>query len=130
MGKIDKKKFEFFKAPIMALEYMLRKFSWNSLDQGRIKYGLIFILPFSPVFIYVNSLEDSSIIAYALAYFIFYIIFTVILGTQIRKIAKQWPAEEYEKLNSDQVTFPLILVLLMNSALHLAAFYVLIKALY
>lgn|SRR5690554_6179267 len=130
MGKIDKKKFEFFKAPIMALEYMLRKFSWNSLDQGRIKYGLIFILPFSPVFIYVNSLEDSSIIAYALAYFIFYIIFTVILGTQIRKIAKQWPDEEYEKLNSDQVTFPLILVLLMNSALHLAAFYVLIKALY
>jgi len=114
----------------MALEYMLRKFSWNSLDQGRIKYGLIFILPFSPVFIYVNSLEDSSIIAYALAYFIFYIIFTVILGTQIRKIAKQWPDEEYEKLNSDQVTFPLILVLLMNSALHLAAFYVLIKALY
>lgn len=114
----------------MALEYMLRKFSWNSLDQGRIKYGLIFILPFSPVFLYVASLADEMFYLPAFVYFIFYIIFTVILGTQIRKIAKQWPDEEYEKLNSDQVTFPLILILLMNSALHLAVFYVLIKALY
>lgn len=111
----------------MALEYRLRKFSWNSLDQGRIKYGLIFILPFSPVFIYVNSLEDSSIIAYALAYFIFYIIFTVILGTQIRKIAKQWPDREYKSLNSDQVTFPFILVLMANAALHFTIFYVVLN---
>ena len=111
----------------MALEYIMRSLSWNSLDQGRIKYGLIFILPFSPVFIYVNSLEDSSIIAYALAYFIFYIIFTVILGTQIRKIARQWPEEEYKKLTSDQVTFPFILLLMVNSAFHFTIFYYILK---
>src|SRR5690554_6031954 len=111
----------------MALEYIMRSLSWNSLDQGRIKYGLIFILPFSPVFIYVNSLEDSSIIAYALAYFIFYIIFTVILGTQIRKIARQWPEEEYKKLTSDQVTFPFILLLMVNSAFHFSIFYYILK---
>ncbi|RFC53606.1 hypothetical protein [Brumimicrobium aurantiacum] len=127
MGKIDKKKFEFFKAPIMALEYIMRSLSWNSIHQGRAKYGLIFFLPFVPIFIYVNNLEDSSIIIYAFVYFIFYLILTIIVGTQIRKIARQWPDKEYKKLTSDQVTFPFILLLLVNAALHFTIYYVVLN---
>ena len=111
----------------MAVEYMLRNLSWSSREEGGLKYGLIFILPYAPIFIYVSKVEDVSSIMLAVFYMFFYLIITVILGTQIRKLAKQWPDKEYEKLNSDQITFPFILVLLLNASLHFTIFYSIIK---
>lgn len=107
----------------MALEFIMRNLSWNSMQQGPLKYGLIFILPYAPIFLYVDRLDDKSIIVYAFIYFLFYLFLTIFLGFKIRKLAKQWSEEEYEKLNSDQVTFPFILVLMVNAVIHFTIFY-------
>ncbi|WP_159038328.1 hypothetical protein [Brumimicrobium mesophilum] len=124
---MDKRKIEFFKAPIMAVEYMLRSLSWSGLYEGRVKYLLFFILPYAPILIYVYKVENQNGELFAIFYMFFYLILTVILGTQIRKLAKQWPEKEYKKLNPDQVTFPFILILLLNASLHFTIFYYLIK---
>lgn len=111
----------------MAVEYMLRSLSWSGLYEGRVKYLLFFILPYAPILIYVYKVENQNGELFAIFYMFFYLILTVILGTQIRKLAKQWPEKEYKKLNSDQVTFPFILILLLNASLHFTIFYYLIK---
>jgi len=71
MSKMDKRKFEFFKAPIMAIEFMLRNLSWHSREEGGIKYGLIFILPYAPILIFVSKTEDENWMLFAAFYMFF-----------------------------------------------------------
>ena len=96
----------------------------------RIIFYVAVVLPFLPIYFYTETLMHDSVFSVLPVYFIFYLIFTVVMTQFIKKIGKRWSKEEYEKLKPDQITFPFIVVTLVNSVLHFGIYYLLIQTIY
>lgn len=124
-------KHELFKGPIMATCKVFGLYS------GLPTYGMqslfmwiCFGLPFIPIFKY-SSYEVNHVPAMLVViYFVLYLIQTFILGRYIAKIGKQWALNEYDKLTSDQITFPFIFALGMHALFHFILFVLINKIIY
>ena len=116
-------KHELFKGPIMATVKLLGLYSSLPTYSFQVLFMLLFFgLPFFPIFKYSSVAENEIPAFLVFIYFIFYLIFTLILGKYISRLGKQWPKKEYDKLNTDQVTFPFILVLGILALFHFLLF--------
>jgi len=105
--------------------------------QGLPTYGtrsffmwICFGLPFIPIFKYSSIAENEVPSLLLIIYFPLYIIQTFILGRYISKTGKQWTIKEYDKLTSDQVTFPFIFALGIHSLFHFLVFWAINKILH
>jgi len=121
---MEKKKLEIFKAPIMSIVVVSGLVPGIPTYNNRFIFYIGVILPFLPIFKYASSNDDSDIsLIAAFCYFLFYIVFTIIVVQKIKKIGSQWNKKEYDSLKPDMITFPFILVMLVNSGLHFLVFY-------
>lgn len=83
---------------------------------------ICFGLPFIPIFKF-SSYENNHVHPMlGVIYFVLYLIQTFILGRYIAKIGRQWTQKEYDKLKSDQITFPFIFALGMHALFHFVLF--------
>jgi hypothetical protein len=121
---------ENFKAPIMATIKVTGMMPGMPTYNTRFIFFIIVILPFIPIYKYSQKFKDESIIILLFFYFIFYLIFCITLTQLIKKIGKRWSESEYENLKPDQITFPFILVMIINSTFHFGIFYLLTKIFY
>ncbi len=83
---------------------------------------ICFGLPFIPIFKYSSIVDNLVPPMLVVIYFILYLIQTFILGRYIAKIGRQWKRKEYDKLKSDQITFPFIFTLGMHALFHFILF--------
>jgi len=120
---MKKKKFAFFKAPIMAVVVVARLIPGIPTYNNRFIFYIAIVLPFIPIFNFASKLENETISNVVICYFLFYVISSVLFTHGIKKLGKQWSAEEYNSLKADQITFPFILVILVNASAHFGLFY-------
>jgi len=121
---------EIFKAPIMATIKVTGMMPGIPTYDTRILFFVAVILPFFPLYKYSESYDDESVLIVLFVYFFFYLIFNVVLIHFIKKIGKRWSKDEYKNLKQDQVTFPFILVMIINSSFHFGIFYLVTKIIY
>tara|TARA_Y100001978_G_scaffold199292_1_gene213349 strand:+ start:36 stop:419 length:384 start_codon:yes stop_codon:yes gene_type:complete len=120
---MEKKKLEFLKAPIMATVVVARLMPGIPTYSNRFMFFLAVVLPFIPIFKFAEKFENETMLIAVFCYFIFYLVSNILLTQGIKKIGKQWSAEEYNLLKPDQITFPFILVLIVNAGVHFTLFY-------
>jgi predicted permease len=120
---------ELFKAPIMAVVKVAGLMPGIPTYDNRFMFYFVVVVPFFPIYYYSESLsnckEHSAILLFS--YFVFYLICNIALAYIAKKIGKRWDKKEYQKLKPDQITFPFILVLLLNATLHFCFFCLLTK---
>tara|TARA_B100000963_G_C22599563_1_gene659581 strand:+ start:91 stop:474 length:384 start_codon:yes stop_codon:yes gene_type:complete len=124
---MEKKKLEFLKAPIMATVVVARLMPGIPTYSNRFMFFLAVVLPFIPIFKFAEKFETETMLIAVFCYFIFYLVSNILLTQGIKKIGKQWSAEEYNLLKPDQITFPFILVLIVNAGVHFTLFYLISK---
>ena len=124
---MEKKKLEFLKAPIMATVVVARLMPGIPTYSNRFMFFLAVVLPFIPIFKFAEKFENETMLIAVFCYFIFYLVSNILLTQGIKKIGKQWSAEEYNLLKPDQITFPFILVLIVNAGVHFILFYLISK---
>lgn len=83
----------------------------------------VVVVPFLPIAKYVSTFENESSKKVAFCYFFFYLIFNFLFIRWLKKNGQQWCLEAYKSLKIDQITFPFILVLLVNASVHFVLFY-------
>lgn len=81
-----------------------------------------FGLPFLPIFLVYGESEMKATIIQIAVYFPLYLIQTFLLGIYISRIGRQWSLKEYDKLTTDQVTFPFLLALGLHGLFHYVLF--------
>lgn len=121
---------EIFKAPIMATVKVTGMMPGIPTYDTRILFFVAVVLPFFPIYKFSETFKDDSIFILLFIYVIFYLIFNIVLTQLIKKIGRRWSKEEYENLKPDQITFPFILVMFLNSTFHFGIYYLLTKAIY
>ena len=128
---MEKKKFELFKAPIMAIVVITNSklMPGDRAHSYRFLFLIALAIPFFPIYKYASTLKNSSVLFVLFGYLIFYLISTVVITQKIRKIGAQWSTEEYQALKSDQITFPFILAILANASIHFLLLYLILQAL-
>ena len=124
---MEEKKLEFLKAPIMATVVVARLMPGIPTYSNRFMFFLAVVLPFIPIFKFAEKFENETMLIAVFCYFIFYLVSNILLTQGIKKIGKQWSAEEYNLLKPDQITFPFILVLIVNAGVHFTLFYLISK---
>tara|TARA_B100000575_G_C22957038_1_gene553210 strand:- start:440 stop:823 length:384 start_codon:yes stop_codon:yes gene_type:complete len=124
---MEKKKLEFLKAPIMATVVVARLMPGIPTYSNRFMFFLAVVLPFIPIFKFAEKFENETMLIAVFCYFLFYLVSNILLTQGIKKIGKQWSAEEYNLLKPDQITFPFILVLIVNAGVHFILFYLISK---
>lgn len=124
---MEKKKLEFLKAPIMATVVVARLMPGIPTYSNRFMFFLAVVLPFIPIFKLAEKFENETMLIAVFCYFLFYLVSNILLTQGIKKIGKQWSAEEYNLLKPDQITFPFILVLIVNAGVHFTLFYLISK---
>lgn len=122
---MEKKKLQFLKAPIMAIVIVARLMPGIPTYNNRFMFFIAVILPFIPIFKFAEKFENKTMLIAVFSYFLFYLISNILLIQGIKKIGKQWSTEEYNSLKPDQITFPFIFVLLVNTGMHFTLFYLL-----
>ncbi len=126
---MGKKKLEFLKAPIMAIVIVARLMPGIPTYNNRFMFFIAVVLPFIPIIKFAEKFENKTMLVAVFSYFFFYLISNILLVQGIKKIGKQWSTEEYNSLKPDQITFPFIFVLLVNTGMHFTLFYLLSKCL-
>lgn len=121
---------ELFKAPIMATIKVTGLMPGIPTYNTRFLFYIAVILPFFPIYKYSETYEDESIIILVFVYFLFYLIFSILFTQIIKRIGKRWSEEEYERLKPDQITFPFILVMILNATFHFGLFFIISKVFY
>ena len=116
---------ELLKAPILATVKFTGLMPGIPSYSTRILLFISVILPFLPIYKFAETFEDETIYIFMCGYFLFYLIVCIVFTQQIKRIGKRWPKEEYENLTSDQITFPFMLVMIVNATGHFCLFYVL-----
>ena len=111
----------------MATVVVARLMSGIPTYSNRFMFFIAVVLPFIPIFKFAEKVEHETIFITAFCYFLFYLISNILLLQGIKRIGKQWSKEEYNQLKPDQITFPFILVLLINASVHFTLFYFISK---
>ena len=124
---MEKKKLEFLKAPIIATVVVARLMPGIPTYSNRFMFFFAVVVPFIPLFKFAEKFENETVFIALFCYFLFYLISNVLLLQGIKGIGKQWSKEEYNQLKPDQITFPFILVLLINASVHFTLFYIISK---
>lgn len=114
---------ELFKRPIMSIIIINRLMPGVPTYDTRLLFYAAVIIPFIPIIKYSSTFENKAIAVITIPYFIFYLISNIILSQIAKKIGRRWNSEEYLALKPDQITFPFILVIIINGGLHLSIFY-------
>lgn len=117
-------KWELLKAPIMAVVTVMRLMPGIPTYDTRILFYFAVVVPFLPIFNYASILIDNdSVIIATFCYFLFYLLVNILITQQIKKLGKTWGESEYKALTQDQITFPFILVCLINATIHFGLYY-------
>ncbi|MDF1674363.1 MAG: hypothetical protein P1U44_01510 [Vicingaceae bacterium] len=114
---------ELFKRPIMAIIIITKLMPGIPTFDTRLLFYAAVIIPFLPIIKYTSTFENKAIAVITIPYFIFYLISNIILSQIVKKIGSKWSPEEYNALKPDQITFPFILVIIINAGIHFSIFY-------
>jgi hypothetical protein len=121
---------DFFKVPIMATIKVTGMMTGIPQINTKFLYFVVVILPFIPIYKYASTFDDEFSIILVFFYFLFYLVSNIFFTKFIKKIGKRWSKEEYDNIKSDQITFPFILVLLLNTLFHFGFFLLISKFFY
>ncbi|HLV42058.1 MAG TPA: hypothetical protein VKY37_07255 [Brumimicrobium sp.] len=117
-----------FKRPFMAITIVSSNMVSANFEVNRFLFYPLFILPLLPIYKYASSFEDDTVLVIFGFYLIFYTILSIVLIGIIQQVStRRWSDKEFRALKADQITFPLILIQLINSFSHFIIFYSLLK---
>lgn len=129
MANKKNKLVQFLKAPIMSIVIVARLMPGIPTYDTRILFYFAVIVPFIPIFKYAeNFIANYSVVTTTILYFLFYLLSNILVTYQVKKIGKTWKESEYRLLTVDQITFPFILVCLINSLFHFGLYYLIINS--
>lgn len=121
---------EILKVSIMATIKVIGLTPGLPTYNNRFLFFIAVILPFIPIYKYSETIDEKSISLVLLFYLVFYLMLNLILIRFIKKVGKRWSEDEYKNLRPDQITFPFILVMMINTLFHFGLFYLTVKMIY